>query len=241
MIPGVFAGAAGSGGGSESPWNDVLAALNPWGWWKLDETSGNGITAIDSSGSGHDGEYTASGSQGSGLFAGSIASQTTIGGRINLPTYTTSATPQFTVGAFISSTSTSSEAQILSADGIFRLWQFRMSSSKIQFVTIIPSVTTTASSSSVNDGNPHMVIVVFDQTLAGSSGRVKIYIDGSLDVASTTDITITGIRDADPAIGTRHNASVLGLWPGQIDECFLIDGPITGTDVSDLWLARDIT
>lgn len=247
MIGFYAAGAMGSGGSAPgNTWNDAVAGLpNLWGWWKLDEVAANGVTAVDSSGNGRNGTYTASGTHGaSGIFAGSAASQTTIGGRINVPTYPVAATPVFTLIAAVQTTLTEAVAHIMSADNGsgYRAWQFRKQSAtgnRIEFLTISPSVTTTTGATALNDGNPHLAVVVFDQTVSAADGRVKIYLDGSLDGQSTTAITITGSGSAPVAIGTRGNASTSQKWDAAIDECIILDGALSASDVANLWAVRN--
>lgn len=231
-----------------STWNEAVAALpNLWGWWKLDETAGNGVTAEDASGNERDGTYTAAGTHGSsGLFAGSAASQTTLGGRIILPTYPTAAVPAFTLLAMVQATSSGSEEQIISADNGsgYRAWQFRKrsaSSNRLEFVTISPSVTTTTGATTFNDGDPHLAAVVFDQSLAAGDGRVKLYLDGALDGQSTTAITITGSGSAPVGIGTRGANSINGLWGGAMDEAIIVDGALSAAQIAALWAVRNDT
>lgn len=227
-----------------SGWNATVAALpSLWGWWKLDETAGAGVSAPDSSGNARNGVYRGSGTQTTGLFSGSSASQATIGARIELPSYTTAATPKFTIGAIIRTTAGAVAQQIFSADPQVgaRVWQFRKNTSTnaVEFITIQPSVTTTTGSIAINDGNPHFVCAVFDQTLSAGAGRVKIYVDGVLDVASTTAITITGGLSRPPGIGSQSGSADAGVWSGALDDSFLCDTALSSTDIANLWAARN--
>lgn len=248
MIPFPYqaagAGMIQQGSVAASGWNAAVAALpSLWGWWKLDEVAGAGVSAPDSSGNARNGVYRGSGTQTTGLFAGSSAAQATIGARVELPTYTTAATPQFSVGAFIRTTTGAVAQQILSADPQVgaRVWQFRKNTSTnaIEFITIQPSVTTTTGTVAINDGNSHFVCVVFDQTLAAGSGRVKLYVDGTLDVASSTAITITGGLARPPGIGSQSGTADAGVWSGALDEAFICDTALSSTDVANLWAARN--
>lgn len=225
-------------------WNSRVAALPAlWGWWKLDETAAAALTAPDSSGNGRNGTYTAAGTQSAGLYAGSTVAQNTIGGRVSIPTFTIPNPQKFTLAAFVRANSTPVQS-IIGADfntGGSRIWQFRRASPSgfVQFVTITPATTTTSGATSINDGNPHFVVAVFDQTLAAASGRVKIYVDGALDGQSTTAITITAGLSRVPAIGARSDMDNSDLWTGAIDECFICEDAITSTDVANLWASRN--
>lgn len=226
-------------------WNSTVSALSGlWGWWKLDETAGAAVSAPDSSGNGRDGTYNAAGTQTTGLFSGSSASQLTLGGRVTLPSYTTPTTPQFSIGAFIRTTTVGTEQQILSADqgSGNRIWQFNKNATTnaLSFVTITPSVTTTTGATAINDGNPHLAVVVFDQSLSAGSSRVKLYLDGVLDGSSSTAITISASLTNQLGIGSRSGTLGTGLWSGAIDECFFCTSPLSSTDVANLWAARNI-
>lgn len=232
------------GGSSLNGWGTAVMALpSLWGWWKLDETAGAAVVASDSSGSGRHGTYTAAGTQGAGLFSGSTASQTTLGGQVTLPSYTTPTTPQFTVGVMLKTThALGAEQQILSADGGGnRIYQFYkdVSTHRLAFTTIFPSVTTTKGATAINTGTSRLAIVVFDQTLAAASGRVKLYLDGVLDAQSTTAITISASQTNQFGIGGRSGTVSSGLWLGSVDEAFICNGPISSVDVAALWAARN--
>ena len=228
-----------AGTSSATTWNSLVAALpGLWGWWKLDDTPGVGATASDSSGNARHGTYTAAGTRGAALFSGSAYAQTSIGGRISLPNYTPPATPKFTIGAWIKTTTGASEQQIVGSHGA--IFQFRKSTANnaLEFVTIAPSVTTTTAATAINDGNPHFAVMVFDQTLAAGSGRIKLYLDGVQDGASTTAITISSTSSA-TAIAARTSANNNGLWAGAMDEVFIVQDALSSTTIADLWAARN--
>lgn len=243
MIGFYAAGAMGQGSAPPpTTWNALVASIpNLWAWWKLDETAANGVSAADASGNARPGTYTAAGTQSTGLFAGSTTRQNTIGGRINLPSYTIGATAQFSIGAMIRTSSSGVEQQILSSStGSPQLFQWRksMSTNALEFVVVTPSIVTITATTVVNDGNPHLGIVVVDESLAAGSGRIKLYLDGSLDGASTTALAVnTGSTSM--AIGSRGNGNNTGQWAGALDEVFWVDRAITSTEVAALWAARN--
>jgi hypothetical protein len=227
-------------------WNAAVAATSPWGWWKLDEVAGAAVTAPDSSGNGRDGTYTAAGSQTTGLFAGSTAAQLTLGGRVTLPSYTTPATPAFSVCAFVrTSHVVNAERQICSADNAStgRIFQFRKDQGSgarpAQAVVITPSSVTLTGTVPINDGNSHLVIFVFDQSLAAGSGRMKIYVDGVLDVASSTSVTISSGLSCPIGIGSRYGGANTGLWQESIDETIFYDRALSSTEIANLNAAKN--
>lgn len=240
--------AHGAGSGPPATWNLAMAGILPWGWWKLDETAGAAVSAPDSSGNGRNGTYTAAGSQTTGLFAGSTAAQLTLGGRVSLPSYTTPATPAFTVGAVVrTSHVVNAERQILSADtgsAGGRIFQFRKDQGTgarcAQAVLITPSTVVVTGTVPINDGNSHLVIFVFDQSLAAGSGRMKVYVDGVLDAQSNTAVTVTSALTCALGIGSRYGGANLGLWTESMDEGFFLDRAISSTEVANLWAARNL-
>lgn len=227
----------------------VLGLPGIWGYWKLDENpiTGGVTVAVDASPFSRDGSYAGSGSYtiDPGLFASSSNSPRFDSGmstRVDIPSITLGVNQKFTLGAFMKSTSSGAAAHgVIGGDdsGSNRRWQYRLFDGEMQFVTIDPSVTVTTATTSTNDGNPHLVIVVFDPTLSAGAGVVKHYTDGSLDGSSSTSITITNGM-AFPAIGDRSsNATSVDLFDGNIDNAFICLDAITSTDVSNLWAARN--
>ncbi len=223
-------------------WNTAVAALpGLWGWWKLDETAAASGVATDSSGNGNHGTYTAAGTHGaSGLFAGSSASQTALGGKINLPNFPLAATPVFTIGAFITADSVAAIQSILGADRASapRCWQFRKSAAhNVEFVVVNTGHTT--SGGSINDGLPHLVVAVYDQSLLAAAGRIKLFKDGAIVGTSSTATAMTGGVGAQAAIGARGSANTNDPWGGSIDECFLVDGALSAGQIANLWASRN--
>lgn len=233
------------GGGSPVTWNDhVLALPNLWGWWKLDETAGAAVTATDSSGNGRHGTYNAAGTQAAGLFSGSSQCQATLGNRVSVPNWSVPTNAKFTVAAVIKTTHASgTEQQIFSADGGAggRIFQFckNLGTNVLSTVLIYPSVVSLNGTTAINDGNPHLAIFVYDESLAAAAGRMKLYLDGTLNAQSTTAITLSA-GTADLGIGARRGSDNTGLWAGAIDEAFFCNGAISSTDVAALWAARNL-
>lgn len=248
----AFGQPSGGGGGAPTGYDTVMTSKSPWGYWKLDETTITvGGVAADSSGNARSGTYmSADAVSVSGLFGGSSRAikLPALAGRygVSLPSYLMATGEKLSIVSFIDVPAVDSTSRaIVSADendGTSRQWQWRLRSGKLEFVTILPSVTTTASSSTLAVGTRHMVAVVFDPALPAASGVVKIYIDGVLDAQSTAAITISS-GNAKPAIGNRTNAT------GGTQDCFqggTLDNvalwrnvALTATDIADLWAARN--
>lgn len=249
MLRRVMLAAAAASGGSD--FDAKVLELEPWGYWKLDESPiVAGGVAVDASGNGRAGTYRSADTVSvSGLYAGSsrairlpaLAGQHGVG----LPTFVPVAGEKLSIISFIDvpSADWSSVRAIVSADyndGSSRRWQWRLRAGKLEFVTIEPSVSIITSTATLVAGAQHMVAVVFDQSLPAASGVVKIYIDGVLDVQSTTAITSTA-NYARPAIGNRTSLSTAldCFTGGTIDNVALWRSALTAADIAALWAARN--
>lgn len=239
-------------GGSSSGYDAVMMSLSPWGYWKLDETViGVDVVAADSSGNGRDGSYTSPDTVSvGGLFSGSARAikLPSLAGRygVKLPSYFMASGEKLSIVSFIDVPAVDTTVRaIVSADendGTGRRWQWRLRSGKLEFLTITPSTTTTASASTLGVGTRHMVAVVFDPSVSAGSGVVKIYIDGLLDAQSTSAITI-GAGNAKPAIGNRTNATGGAqdcFQGGTLDNVALFrNSALTAANIAALWAARN--
>lgn len=227
------------------PFDSVVLARTPWGYWKMDETpiTGGSTSASDASGNARDGAYIGSPwSTAGGLFASSTGCPTFNGSTnyVTLPNFTLATNQKFSIVGFIKTNYAAATAKsILSADITGnRRWQLRIANGKVGFVTIMPSVTTTDSIATLSDNVAHMVAVVFDPTLAAGAGVVKIYVDGVLDNQSSTVITITA-GTANPAIGSRSNQASQDNWTGNLDNMAFFDTALTAADITALWASRN--
>lgn len=221
--------------------SDAILARNPWVYYKLDET-GTLSTASDSSGNARDGTYAGSGTTDvSGLFGGSTRAKTFNGsGAVTGPTFTASAGSPFSVMSCFSFTSTGMMA-LFSGDNVSspaRMFQFRVSSGFVQFLLLAPSTVTLQTPSTYNDGNPHMGVIVYDESLAAGDGRMKIYVDGSEVARSTTAVT-NSQTSAPLAAAQLGSGSTLIRLTGSLDECAFFDYALTASDVAAIWAARD--
>ncbi|WP_353189098.1 LamG-like jellyroll fold domain-containing protein [Pseudomonas sp.] len=231
-------GAAGGGGSSLS---STILGLTPWGYWRLDET-GTLTTAADSSGNARSGTYIGTGTTDvAGLFGGSVRAKTLNGSdAVTCPTYTATAGSPFSALSVVRFDSTSSMA-FLSGDGVGggnRMFQLRASGGRTQAALVNPASVVVESPLTYNDNNPHMAVLVYDQSLAAADGRLKLYMNGS-EVARST-AAITNSETAAPlSIGQRGNTSATSRLNGSIDECAFFNYALSAAQVSALWAARD--
>lgn len=220
----------------------TILGLSPWGYYRLNET-GTISTVSDSSGNGNHGTaHTSALSAVSPIVSGNTGAFGFSGGpRINLPTYTRGGDNAYTIMAFIRTTSTSIMS-ICSADGgvAGRAYQLRLESytSFLSHVTISPSTVTTRGTTTLSDGNTHMVVAVYDPTLPAASGRVKLYVDGALHAVSTTAIT-NSASSMPFAIGSRNNADNREMFTGQMSDVAIFTRALSSAEVSAIWDARN--
>lgn len=229
-------------GGGGTSWDNTVLAHSPWGWWKLDEPTTSG-TAADASGNGRDGTYTGAGSSGGspGLFSGSSSSVVMAGSTyIALPSWTLAANQAFTILAFLDFSS-SSLMQILSGDNTgSRRFQFRVDVGKMGFVGFAGTagIVGHVSATAANDGAPHMGALVVDPSLPDASGIVKMYLDGSVDYASTNNsFAASGV--ANIAISSRSSVTITERFTGGMDEVVLIESALSAAEIAVLWAARN--
>lgn len=226
-------------------WDETVAALPAlWAWWKLDEPAG-AAWAIDSSGNGRNGEYTAAGTSGAGLYGGSAASRLTLGSRIDLQSYTISGGVfKFSMFAFINHPAALGIRSILSADGGLRAWQWRLNEAGFaEFLTIANPADPHFQSGLTNlkDGQPHMVAVVYDTSLALGTGRVKHYVDGLEDTASySAQSFVMPTGNASPGIGGRNGSDNRELWGGAMDEVVIVNDALSAAQIANLWAVRNL-
>lgn len=222
-------------------WNSTVANLpGLWAWYRLDELAGAG-TAADSSSNGRDGTYTATGVRTTpGIFPGSTAYRSSLGGRVNLPTFPISDNPQFSIVAWIISDGVNSIQSIVSADGgPRRTWQFRLYNANLQFITFTSGGASQCNTPPLSElvGVPAMVAATYDH---GGLVRRALYVNGAqviTDTAGTLDTTPTPA--APVAIGARNNAGEIEPWGGGIDEVIITTTALSAAQISALWDARN--
>lgn len=224
-------------------WNSTVAALpGLWAWWKLDELAG-AATAADSSGNGRDGTYTAAGVRTTpGIFSGSEAYRPSLGGRINTPTFPISASPQFSIVAWIIPNGSSSPQSIVSADGSpRRTWQFRRDGTRLSFITFVSNTGANHESisppGSLTSGEPAMVAATYDH---GGAVRKALYVNGGQVVTTSSGTLYTGSTEAAPmAVGARNSGAEQEPWGGGMDEVIITTTSLSASQISALWDARN--
>ena len=225
-----------SGGGS---YDSAVLALAPWAYYKMDENPpGSGGTLTDSSGNARHGTYSAdTWSTASGLFGGSarcpvfVPADTKYAAAADF-----SHSGAFSIVAFVKTSASGALQQIVSADGAPRMFQFRFETDgKISMVDTGSGIDYITSVSAYNDGNPHLVATVYDDSLAAGSGRLKLYVDNVLDVQSATSLVITESATA-VTIGQRSNNN---YFDGNISNIAMFQNALSSADIADLWAARN--
>lgn len=237
LTQGLMSLGAGGGGSFASQ----VLSLTPWAYHRLDET-GTLTTAADASGNGRTGTYIGTGtSDASGLFSGSTNAKTFNGsGAVTCATYTATAGSPFSVMCVARFTSTSIMA-LFCGDNVGsgdRLFQFRTSGGAIQALLLNPATVIAQSPLTYNDNNPHMAVLVYDESLAAADGRLKLYMNGSEVARSTTSVT-NSQTSAPLAIGQLGNADTRQRFIGTMDECAFFSYALSAAQVSALWAARN--
>lgn len=238
--------ALGSDGGES--FYDTVMGYNPWGYWRLSDAAGAAVAA-DASGNARNGSYASQGvtSYGqSGLFGGtgqSIAWATSGHSGIQLPNFTANATIDTTVFSILCNirTSTARYAQIVSSDnGSLRRWQWRVNNTSIEVITFSPNTQTLTVPVAVNDGQPHMVALVWDETLADAAGKIKVYVDGALAGQTTATRRIAAGGSTAMAIGVRGAGTTSEAMIGTVDDTAIWVGQaLTSGQIAELWAARN--
>ncbi len=136
----------------------------------------------------------------------------------------------FTLHAWVSSSNSTDLQRIISkgsyigSDG----YMIRTSASG-QIVVEINGTLLLTSNTSVTDGSWHMVTVTIDR-----DGDVSIYIDGSLDISTTTNTTSLDPSNTTPLrIGT-HNVNQEPFY-GEIDDVRIYNRVLTEPEIQDLY------
>lgn len=231
---------ASAGGGAS--YDSVIAALTPWGYWKMLEnppTTGGVLT--DSSGNTRHGTYSADTfTTAAGVWSNSARSPVLVTANsqwAQVPNFSITGVAFSVVIDF--KITANQVQQLFSADNGSgnRLWQLRLDGSgHLELVFISPSVVqiTTVATYALNTA--HKVIMVFDPSLSAGAGRVKIYADGALAASSSTAVTLSS-GTAIPYIGWRGaGTEYLG---GNTNGAALFTYALSSTDCTNLWNARN--
>lgn len=229
---------------SKSPtFEEMMLALLPWGYWKLDEASVG--AAADSSGNGRAGTYAGTGTTfgEASLFGGSRKAVKLDGnGRINLPSFGSLNGQKMTCLVCFKTTGTGFQ-HLMSGDdnnGNRRVWQWRLNGGRMELVLWSTASVVSSIGDVVNDGNPHMAVLVLDPSLPAGQGKVKVYCDGVLKYASTTDTGITSSDASRPAIGSRSSELTAESMVGSFDDCAVWLGvALSAKQIAALWAYRN--
>jgi hypothetical protein len=206
-----------------SAWSDAVAALSPYFWHRLGESSGTTMT--DSSGNGRNGTYSGSGNTlgVTGLVPGGDGTALTV---------TTSSFPTTASGLSLSSTNIT-EAITIKASGargdimIATTGTFRLETAGANVAIRIDtsnSVTTSYASTNLYDGNAHLIVVKITATAA------ELWVDGAL-VGSGSHSATTA------TIAQMRLKSSLANPPGSFDEWAVFNGALTTGQIGDLHTA----
>ena len=139
-----------------------------------------------------------------------------------------------TVSAWIK-TSYTSDVQIIT--GIDSQLQYRVLTSGLIRVILYHggSFTSLDSTSTVNDGNWHNV------TFTYSSSGMKIYIDGSLNVSNTVNVTPLTTATDNFLIGVRSLSNVLSKYfNGELDEVAVFNTALSASKIQEIYDATAV-
>lgn len=207
------------------------------GYWRFEETSG--VTAVDSSGNSHDGTASrtnilnnASGKFGNmGVFASASSDEILITDHNDMKP-----TGQFTVGAWINTSTTSTYKTIFSSwaaasskyGGIhFYISngnQIAINSGKNTGTTLATDFQASTGTTNICDGNWHFVIGSWD------SSYLNVYVDGKLEKSTAWANAPAYQATNYVSIGSCYNPTKSYLMNGSLDDVFLINGKALSDD-----------
>jgi hypothetical protein len=144
------------------------------------------------------------------------------------------ATESFSVGAWIKTSSSNTQAVMIKYDGGNPYWSIYTSSvgGVAQFVIRDSSGTqvTLNSTNAVNDGNWHHLVGVRDV----GSDQIKIYVDGILTNSTTDTTTTTFANTGSLGIG-KATTGTANWFTGSIDEPFVTATALTGSQIKNMY------
>jgi len=222
-----------------SEWARAVTAAVPKSWWRFGEAV-EATTLTDSGPSRFSGAVEGSPTLAvEGLIFGdedtAISFNTTGSDRFVIPQEASITSAQFTVEAWVQTTTAS--------DYLFQQWAFpsvaltqitvSTTAGGVLIFTVIPTSGTVASVTGtkiINDGKPHHVIAVRDAT------TIKLYVDGAPD-GSATFVDATS-QLAQPAfVGNDQSPLSADAWTGTIDEVALYERALTFTEITQHYKA----
>ncbi|MCW0398781.1 hypothetical protein NB688_000595 [Xanthomonas sacchari] len=232
--------------GGAGGYTAAVLADAPWGYWRLEDAPAANASAADTSGHNRSGTYRSGASNdfsaAAGVFSGTGASVNFRGaGYVVCPQATLGSGQAFTLECMLrTSTIVENQSLVGGDDGSSdRRWQMRTTSGgNLQFLTIYPSVNAVTSAAVVADGNPHLLHVVFDPSLAASAGICKLYVDGVLDTASTAALSIDP-GTVTPVIAARTPGGN-NPYTGLLDEVAIYMTALGAEQIAAHWAARNL-
>lgn len=220
---------AASGGGGLA-FSALVQSLNPWGYWRLDET-GTLTTHADSSGNGRTATWSGVvGTASGGLIADSTGGVTVAGGVGKASTsaqfLANHATDAISGICLMRTTQSTGTPTIVASNeaNSTRAFSFARNATGIEFQKVDSGGLKGSNQGFfgvINDGNTHLIGFCFDPTLA--SGEITLFCDNlSPDIGSLSDKAVTGTNTSVVTLlGGRTLASPVGefdeiaLWKGK--------------------------
>ena len=209
-----------------TPYRALVIQDKPVGYWRLNESSGT--TAYDLSGNGNNGTYTGGytlGQMGALIASGDNDSSVLLDGStatITVPTSTTLGGTAISVGAWIKTTYSGGERDIIYKG--YSNYQLMMTSGKI-YICSNGVCCLAISSVTVNDGNFHHVVGVIN----GTSGQV--YVDGVNRTSGQSNCSIASNTSA-LSLGSINGSNA---FPGTLDEVVIFNTALSGAQILDLY------
>lgn len=158
--------------------------------------------------------------------------------RVTLPTFAYISGTAFSISAWFKSTAAGATAyQIAAADAPSgtgnRVFQLALNLNKVRFIRFGTSdnlITNISSTNNWNDGNWHLAVAIFDNTVGSS-----LYVDNTLeasDAVTTSNNTDTNVPFS---IGANGSSSPSEIFNGAIDEVGFYNIALDSNDRDTLW------
>jgi hypothetical protein len=215
---------------------DILS-LNPLALWPLNETSGT--TAFDVAG-GYNGTYMGGVTMGeagptNSVFGGSALSANFDGGSgiVDIPVGPFNITGAITVAAWVNVPSLPTFSDIIGHSDTS--WRLTITGAGDPAANDGAPPADATSTSSIVDGNWHLLAYTYDGTLSGNNGH--LYVDGQV-VANNSITSVPGGSDLDVWIGGAPDYGLTfgraRLFAGNIADVMVFDRALSGAEVSGL-------
>ena len=225
--------ASGGGGGFSA----AMLAKSPTGYWRLGEASGTTMT--DSSGNGHSGTYSNVTLGQSSLLVSDTDKAASFNGSnsVGIVSYASWMDASTALSLYIvAKTSTGGIMELINRDSDSnRVYQFRMNSGALEFVTIGGTVGVVVAASplaSYADGAAHHFGATFD------GSNIRLYVDGT-KVKTQAAVGNLGTAAQTITIGYRSSSGSNSPFAGILDEAACWSGTVlSDADYAALYAAR---